>query len=501
MRRYVSLAAIVLTVYVLCFASGCSLLPLEDMHAHQNEHEDEGEREQPPPAPPEEHIDPDLAMHPPEVQERIKKATVDDAIEMLKTLGEDMQADSTTVTSYVYRNGSEQDRKRLEKAVGNLAQDSDVPEIRKNAISLLGGFDNSRFDLRVRAAKSDPDKGVRRTAVLTLRNDGAAAKSILQELTKDPDAEVRQVAQDMYSQLMSQIGDEGIIALVQDLGVYRNDASALASTQLVVRGAQALPYLIDAASNDSNKHRRAAATTCISMICAGNNPSLDKFAERAHSTTHEGFEPQRREANLEGLKPLLYVLQNDPYAVAREAAAQGLGYLGSAKAAPALAKALYDPNDHVRRRAAAALETVSAVGVVKQLANVAANDEVAQVRAYAVRALGNVGGPRVVEALAKATEDADAEVRQHAANELGRLRAQEALDELVKLFDDEDEDVRWAAVRAVGELRNKAATPYLVKALQDEYPQVSNAAERGLQKLGVAKRKATGFEEPTDASG
>ncbi len=501
MRRHLSLAAIVLLVYVFCFASGCSLLPLEDTHAHhQDEHEDEGEHEAQPPPPPEEELDPDLAMQPPEVRERIKNATVDEAIEMLKTPGKDVEADAVTIASYVYRKSSEQDRKRLERAAVDLAQNSDNPAIRKNAVSMLVGFDNSHLDIRAHAAKSDPDKEVRQAAVSTLRND-VAAKSILRELTKDPDAEIRQMAQDMYGQLMSRIGDEGMIALVQELGVYRNDASALAAIQLVVRGPQALPYLIDAARNDNNKHRRAAATTCISMICAGNNPSLDEFAERAHATRHEGSKPQRREANLEGLEPLLHVLQNDPYPVAREAAAQGLGYLGSAKAAPALAKALYDPNDHVRRRAAAALETVSAVGVVEQLADVAANDKVAQVRAYAVRALGNVGGPRVVEALAKATQDADAEVRQHAANELGRLQAQQALDALVKLFDDEDEDVRWAAVRAVGELRNKAATPYLVKALQDKYPQVSNAAERGLQKLGVAKRKGTGFQESTDASG
>ncbi len=500
MRRYVGVVAIVLAVYTLCFASGCSLLPLEDMHAHQHdEHEDEHEDEAAPPPPPDD-LDPDLAMHPPEVRERIKHATVAEAIEMLKTPTEDVIADAVTVAGYVYRKSPERERKQLVAAAADLAQNSQDPAIRKNAVSVLGQFDSARLDVRAHAAKSDPDNEVRKAAVGSLR-DEAAAKDVLRELTKDPDAEIRQMAQEIYSQLMARIGDEGIIALVQDLGVYRNDASALASTQLVVRGDKALPYLIDAAKNDSNKHRRAAATTCIAMICAGNNPELDEFAKRAHATKHEGSTAQRREANLAGLEPLLYVLENDPYPVAREAAAQGLGYLGSARAAGALAKALKDPNQYVRRRAAAALETVPAAGVVKQLAETAATDKVAQVRAYAVKALGNVGGPQVVEALAKATEDGDPEVRRHAANELGRLQAQEALTALLELFEDEDEDVRWAAVRAVGELRNKAATPYLVKALQDEYPQVSNAAERGLQKLGVAKRKATGFAEPSDASG
>ena len=489
--------AIILVACLLALGSGCTLLPLIDPHGHEDQAGDDEHAEQaeePPPPPTEE--DMDLAGHPPEVREAIKKTTVAEAMEMFNQPGEDAAPDAVAIVSYVYKKAGKADRKRLEDVTVERLKNANEPAVRKSAIALLAGFDNSHMDLRMKVARSDPDPSVRLAAVGGLRQDGMAARAVLKELTNDTDGTVRQAAQDQLTNLMSAGGDEGLKALVQDLGVYKNDASALASISLVVKGEQSLPYLIDAALNDPNDHRRAAATTCIAMICAGNNPSLDKFAQRAQATRH--IERTPVPAKLKGLDPMLKVLAGDSYAPAREAAAQGLGYLGSEKAAPVLAEALSDPDTHVRRRAAAALETIPAGAVAKQLADAAKNDKEAIVRSYAVRALGTIGAtPLVISALARATEDTDAKVRQNAADELGGLQADETLEPLVKLFNDPDEDVRWAAVRAVGDLQDKRATPYLVEALRDEVPQVSNAAERGLQKLGIGKRKGIGFDRET----
>jgi len=235
---------------------------------------------------------------------------------------------------------------------------------------------------------------------------------------------------------------------------------------------------------------------CIAMICAGDNEMLDKFAEGSLATSTSKRE--RREANLAGLPVLLEVLENDSYAPAREVAAQGLGYLGSADAAPALAKALSDPDQYVRRRAAAAFETIPGAGAVGELSHVAVHDSDSDVRRFAVKALGHIGTADVVAALSSATKDAEAKVRQAAADEIGRLKAKAGLEALAGLLDDPVDDVRWAAARAIGELRAQEAVPYLLDALRDSYPPVSNAAERGLQKLGIAQRKATGFRGPQD---
>ena len=501
MPRYCNMLAIILVACLLGLGLGCTLLPIIDPHGHEqskdDEHDEHGEHAEEPPAPPEEE-DMDLAMHPPEIREAIKNTTVDGAIEMLKTPGEDAAPDAVAIVGYVYKKAGKADRKRLEDAAVECLKNANDPMLRRTALLLLSGFENSHMDLRIKAARSDGDPSVRLAAVGSLQSDGMAARAILKELTGDSDGAIRQLAQDQLINLMGTGGDEGLKTLVQDLGVYKNDASALASISLVVKGEQALPYLIDAALNDPNDHRRAAATTCIAMICAGNNPSLDEFAQRAQATRHEERTPVP--AKLKGLEPMLKVLANDSYAPAREAAAQGLGYLGSAKAAPVLAEALSDPDKHVRRRAAAALETVPADAVVERIADAAKNDKEAIVRSYAVRALGSIGPqPLVISALARATEDTNSEVRQSAAEELGHLKAGQALEPLVGLFNDPDEDVRWAAVRAVGDLRDERATPYLVKAIEDEVPQVSNAAERGLQKLGIGKRKGLGFDREIPA--
>mgnify|MGYP001063755670 CR=1 FL=1 len=500
MRRYLFLTLAVLAAYALMFSIGCDLLPsLDDPHAHQHDHD--GDHDTPPPdaradaddtAP-----DPDLFGLPPEIQDWIKSLTVSQAIALLPEPEEDPTAGTGQVLSYVYRHASEADKRSIELATLDLARNSDYPQVRARCIGLLSNLENSYLDMRIRAAQSDPDQDVRIAAIRSLVLDGAGSLPVLRELTQDADPAVRQIAQDILTRAMSSMtGDEGIRDLVRELGIYRNDASALASIALVVRGESALPYLVDAVMNDTNQHRRAAAASCIAFICAGNNLLLDDFAERAQATLQADQVMEPRPANPAGVEPLLYVLRNDSYGPAREIAAQGLGYLGEAKAVPALAKALSDPYDAVRRRAAGALETLPAAPAVKQLTHAAVSDKVAQVRVFAVRALGAVGNDEAINALARATADRDPIVRETAADELGRLRAVQAFDALVRMFDDPDEDTRWAAVRAVGNLRTPQAVPYLIDALRDPVAQVANAAERGLQQLGIAKRKPTGFREP-----
>jgi HEAT repeat protein len=498
MHRYLFFTLAVLTTYALMFTVGCDLIPsLDDPHAHDHGHGDEHDEHAETPPPSDFVEDPDLMGQPPEIQDKIKATTVQEAIELLADLEEDTNVSPQQVISYVYRHASDDGKRALEQAAAHVARNSEHPSVRSRCISLMSKFDNSYLDLRIQAARSEPDDAARAVAINTLGEDGAAALPVLRELTADPNAAMRQIAQDMLTRAMNIVeGDQGLREMVRELGIFRNDASALAAIALVVRGEESLPYLVDAVMNDSNEYRRAAAASCIAMICAGNNPYLDEFAKRAQATTHAGQEPPRRDANPAGVEPLLYVLRHDSYGPAREIAAQGLGYLGDAKAVPALAKALADPSDSVRRRAAAALETLPAAPAVKQLADAALRDKVTQVRVFAVRALGNIGDTEAISALARATADRDATVRETAADELGRLRAVQAFDALVRMFDDPDEDTRWAAVRAVGNLRTPEAVPHLIDALRDPVAQVANAAERGLQQLGIAKRKPTGFREP-----
>ncbi len=339
----------------------------------------------------------------------------------------------------------------------------------------------------------DPDPQIRQTVAEVLRDAKAtrARDELLKWLSKDADAVVRGVATRVRIEIAAaQAGPEAIKEIVSCLGRSEGDASAQAAIQLIVKGGErpkdVLPYLIEALRTSNDGRQRHAAALCIAMICAGENPQQQKFGRLARTTKKTAV--RLHKAVVEGVQPLIEAL-NDPDPYVREVAAQGLGYIGDERAAPALARALSDSVVWVRRRAASALVTVPAKKAQKALERAAIHDSDATVRRYAVEALGWIEDESVIPTLIAATKDANARVRRFAAQELGRRKARQALDALISLFDDPDEDVRWQAVLAVGKLRDPRAIDALVKALDDPAPQVANAAERALQRLGIAKRK------------
>lgn len=392
-----------------------------------------------------------------------------------------------------------------------LARTDPRDGVRVGAVSTLQGIEEVNPEPLLSVVKNDRSLDVRKAGILALAKfpPGGEVEQALRQYAKDPDPGLRALAVISLTQMMSAAGQAGAEQLVQLLGEPENDVSAKASMNLKVHGAPALPMLIDALYKGKTGPRRHAAAMTIGLICAGFSPSIEAFAKQAQVTHRQ--EAEHRLPNLQGLQPLLWALQNDPYAPTREIAAQGLGYIGDERAAAPLAAALKDPDAYVRRRAAAALVTVPAAAVVPQLSETATKDKAPEVRRFAVEALGWVGGPQVIPALNQATADESPIVRRYAAIQLGRLalakdetqaamtpelRASvvQALSGLLDETPDPDSDVRWAAVVALGRLHDKAAQSVLVRALGDTSPQVANSAERALQRLGIARRESEGFE-------
>jgi len=284
--------------------------------------------------------------------------------------------------------------------------------------------------------------------------------------------------------------------LINMLGVYNGDASGKAVIQLTVMGRKTVPDLINTVRTSTKPTQRHGAALALAMTCAGTSSPQQKFAELASATRHGwAAEQEQLPADLRALPVFADAVINDDSPRVRAICAQGLGYLGDARAAVALAQALNDPVEEVRRRAAAALVIVPAKTAQAALEKTVRTDTSAAVRRYAAEALGWIGDSSVVPALIDAAGDRDVDVRRYAATQLGRMGEVSALQALVKLFDDPDEDVRWAAVVAVGKLRDRKAREALAQALDDSSPMVSHAAERGLQKLGIAKRKGEEFEQ------
>jgi HEAT repeat protein len=389
------------------------------------------------------------------------------------------------------------EREQVGRRLLELATSDPRGPVRASATAMLRFIDNVDPKVLINLAKADRDPEVRRAALMAMAQfpAGGEVEATLREFAQSSDPGVRSIAIITLTQVLASSGQAGNEQLAQLLGQYDNDASAQAAIKFSVQGATVLPVLEKTLYESTRGPQRQGAAMAIAMVCAGFNPMIDEFA-RAAQVTHR-IEDVEQKADERGLKPLLWALQNDPYAPTREVAAQGLGYLGDERAARPLAAALQDPDRHVRRRAAAALITVPAQSVVAELAQAATKDSEEAVRRFAVEALGWTKAPEVVAALKTATTDKSAQVRRYAAIELGRLADPGALDALSNMLapgKEPDSDVRWAAVVALGKLNDKRATKVLIECLTDNSPQVANSAERALQRLGVARRETAGFE-------
>lgn len=115
------------------------------------------------------------------------------------------------------------------------------------------------------------------------------------------------------------------------------------------------------------------------------------------------------------------------------------------------------------------------VECVAQVASRADN----KVAAEAVRALGGMGRPQAVQALAKvAADDRRSGIREEAVLQLGRRRDDKALDVLrTAVVHDPDPQVRAAAATSIARLRSYADVPLLMDvAERDEDPQVQSRA-------------------------
>jgi len=495
--------AILLGVWLI---GGCkeAVEPIQPVQSHHHGQEEEAEetRRKPPPAP--ERSGPqDMPMPgPPGSAELVED--LDEAIKLVRSSERWERETGLRSLGTLLTDGTPAERHAALETLRETLLDPNDPSLQRLAASVLSRKFEENYSLLLRALH-DKDTDVL-TTVLGILSRHAGKPSLVRrvrELLDHPDHRVSDAA---VSALMGMYArSKNTIGLINSLGVYEHDLSAKAAIELSVMGRETVPELIRALKTSRHADQRHGAALVLSMICGGVSVKQQKFAELAQAKQKPMFEKAPPLPDRRAVEPLVDALLQDDSAKVREISAQGLGYLGDERAASALAEALTeDLSEAVRRRAAAALIAVPARSVRCDLEKAARSDESEAVRRYAAEALGWIGSPAVVPALIDITEDETPEVRRYAAVQLGRLAEEGKLSEqlhnqallaLVKLFDDESSDVRWAAVMSVGKLRDKAAVSLLVKALDDPVPMVSHAAERGLQKLGLAERKAEEFKK------
>jgi succinate dehydrogenase/fumarate reductase flavoprotein subunit/HEAT repeat protein len=268
---------------------------------------------------------------------------------------------------------------------------------------------------------SDPEPGVRRTAVTVLTETVPAGTGpALAAALSDPDGEVRSAAAASLRELAETLTPEP--ALGEPL------AEALAQTDPVVR---------------------ATALDLLRILRLG---SAGTFA----TALRDADVPVRIEA-VRGLVSLdaadaLSPAAADPSREVRVAVAKALGTLrAEPRAGGALDRLTEDPDVLVRGAALAALADTGCPAPLAARAVTALSDPAWQVRAGAATALSAAGPDRAVPVLAKALADRNADVRKAAVLALTRHTAttEDARTALATVTGDTDADVRAYATRAL----------------------------------------------------
>jgi HEAT repeat protein len=163
----------------------------------------------------------------------------------------------------------------------------------------------------------------------------------------------------------------------------------------------------------------------------------------------------------------------------RAAAANALGEFLTLDGANYLATAIHqDPSAVVRQAAVQGLERMNSEGPKQDLAD-ALGDQDATVRLAAVHAATRINVFTSVEAIAPLVGDESATVRQAAAAALGTMRVKDAVDalEMLASVDNEsDASVRKSAVWSLGQLHDGSALDAIKAAEQDPEPFVRDAA-------------------------
>jgi HEAT repeat protein len=222
----------------------------------------------------------------------------------------------------------------------------------------------------------------------------------------------------------------------------------------------------------------------------------------------EGLKDQDAEVRLDSVRglweheapdvidPLVALAKNDPDAAVRAEAALALGRFVLLSEAgrlrerhsrvidQALRDAISSPQeiDEVRARA---LEAIGAHDDpwVRQAISEAYESGIRRMKVAAVHAMGRSAEPRWLPLLLRELANDEAEVRYEAATALGSLGDQGAVPHLVRALSDADEEVRAASIGALGEIGGREAKEALLELTREGSEAAREAALEALAEI------------------
>jgi HEAT repeat protein len=202
----------------------------------------------------------------------------------------------------------------------------------------------------------------------------------------------------------------------------------------------------------------------------------------------------REPSSLDGLLGAL----DDAHEEVRAAAVDALGRLGDLTCAPALLTRLRDESRHQRARVVEAIRALGPAVVPRLLAHAEAQPtDVSMV----VDVLGTVGGAAAVDSLLEWSADPQPAIRMASLRALGSIGVDDrTFFHALRGLEDEDADVRSMAARALGRSSRREAVPYLAGRLDDEWIVAAHAAT-GLRSLGRSGAAALETRAASDGRG
>jgi len=304
----------------------------------------------------------------------------------------------------------------------------------------------------------DERTDVRRLTAAALRQFAdRSAESVLIEAVRDPDDMVRM-------EVVNALGACGTSASVPSLAEALRDKNVLvrstaASTLAHFDGAFSIPVLIGAL-DDPDWHVRATAIMSLSTAAGDQKDRIALIVD-----------------------PIAVKLQNDPYALVRDRAADALARPDDEKAIAALVHAIVSDDREARLHAHEAIIRSRAVSALPGLTGYLHHPN-RDVREKIIRIFGEIGGGQQLPAVIEALNDTDPVVRFAAVQALRRLRGEGLVEALNERCNDTDANVRAESARTLGNLGERKALPKLVELLRDSNGFVRAAAAEALGKLG-----------------
>jgi HEAT repeat protein len=375
------------------------------------------------------------------------------AADVLADLASDQRADVRVLVATLLGELGEPDGA---KTLWHLTRD-DVEFVRTTAAGSLVRLASMTPIVNSWEGLKDPRPDVRKftAALLGQASDKSAEPALIEDI-RDSDAPVR-------AEVVGSLGSCGTSASIPSLVESLRDDSALVRTAAASSlshfdDPSSIPPLI-AALNDSDWHVRAAAIMSLSSL-ANDKDRVAKIID-----------------------PIAARLQDDPYALVRDRAADALARPNDEKAVAALVQAIVSENREARFHAHEAIISCKAVSALPQLARYVHHPN-RDVREKIIRIFGEIGGGDQVPYVMDALNDSDPVVRLAAVQALRKLQGEGMVESIEAKCNDADPNVRAESARALGNIGDRKAVPKLEELLHDDNGFVRSAAAESLGQLG-----------------